>query len=200
MKKCIKKLSAIVLATLSITACSSTKVHYTNPNEVNTTTVDFNQTDLQQVAASMVQSLLSFPPIIELTSSHRPVVYIDHLKNMTDEHIDMGAINDTISTKLIESGKFRFVDMDAVAAVTKQLDYQNGSGLVDPSSAVKVGHQIGAQFMLYGTLTNMVQKTSKVTDVYFLMTMKLMNLDTGIIEWQGQKQIRKVQTKSTFGF
>lgn len=200
MIKSMKNLSAIVCATLSITACSSSKVQYTNPNEVNTTTIDFNQTDLQQVASGMVQSLLTFPPVVELTSQHRPVVFVDHLKNMTDEHIDMGAINDTISTKLIQSGKFRFVDMDAVAAVTKQLDYQKDSGLVDPSSAINVGHQIGAQFMLYGTLTNMVQKTQKVTDVYFLMTMKLMNLETGIIEWQGQKQIRKVKTKSTFGF
>jgi uncharacterized protein (TIGR02722 family) len=200
MKKLMKNLSAIVCATLSITACSSSKVQYTNPNEVNTTSIDFNQTDLQQVASGMVQSLLTFTPVVELTSQHRPVVFVDHLKNMTDEHIDMGAINDTITTKLIQSGKFRFVDMDAVAAVTKQLDYQKDSGLVDPSSAINVGHQMGAQFMLYGTLTNMVQKTNKVTDVYFLMTMKLMNLETGIIEWQGQKQIRKVKTKSTFGF
>ena len=200
MNKLMKNLSAIVCATLSITACSSSKVQYTNPNEVNTTSIDFNQTDLQQVASGMVQSLLTFQPIVELTAQHRPVVFVDHLKNMTDEHIDMGAINDTITTKLIQSGKFRFVDMAAVAAVTKQLDYQKGSGLVDPSSAINVGHQIGAQFMLYGNITNMVQKTSKVTDVYFLMTMKLMNLETGIIEWQGQKQISKVKTKSTFGF
>jgi uncharacterized protein (TIGR02722 family) len=119
---------------------------------------------------------------------------------MTDEHIDMGAIDDTISTKLIQSGKFRFVDMQAVEAVTKQLNYQHDSGLVSEASAVQMGHQIGAQYMIYGTLTNKVQRTKKVTDVYFLMTMKMMNLETGIIEWQDQKQIRKVKTKSTFGF
>lgn len=200
MKKTFAKIAIVSMASLGLAACGSTKVQYANPNEVNTTSVDFNQTDLQTVASGMVQSLLTFKPIVELTAQHRPVVFVDQLRNMTDEHIDMGAIDDTVSTKLIQSGKFRFVDMKAVNAVKTQLNYQKDSGLVDPSSAVNIGHQIGAQFMLYGTLTNMVQRSSKVTDVYYLMTMKLMNLETGIIEWQGQKQIRKVQTKSTFGF
>lgn len=195
----LKSLSVLCI-TASLTACASQKIQYVNPNEIDTTTVEFNQTDLQQVANSMVNSLLSFPPIVSITAEHRPVVYVDHLRNMTDEHIDMGAIDDTISTQLIQSGKFRFVDMQAAAAVKTQLQYQRDSGMINEASAIQMGHQIGAQYMIYGTLTNKVQRTDKITDVYFLMTMKMMNLETGIIEWQDQKQIRKVQTKSRFGF
>ena len=125
---------------------------------------------------------------------------IDNIKNETDQHMDLSGINDTISTKLLRSGQYRFVDMSVVKNVEKQLNYQSDSGLVNKNSRVKFGQQIGAQYMLYGNVSTITSRTSKATDVYYLFTMKLLNLKTGIVEWADQKQFRKIKSRMAFGW
>ncbi len=191
-------ISLLVALTLA-SGCASKKVEYGDASDVETTTVDFGSTDLQMIASKMVDSLLTFPPIVEITKKSRPVVFVDRIKNKTTEHIDTESITDTISTKLLRSGKFRFVDMSKVETVRKQLKFQNESGMVDPSQAVSFGRQIGARYMLYGNMSSIVKRSKDVKDVYYKFTLKLMDLETGLIEWQDEKEIRKLRKKSLFG-
>ena len=194
----MKKLATLImLGSLVLSGCAT--VQYGDASDVETTTVDFGSTDLQLTAEKMVDSLLSFPPIVEITANARPVMFIDSIKNKSMEHIDTESITDTISTKVLRSGKFRFVDMSKVEAVRKQLDYQTESGMVDENTAAKVGRQIGAQYMLYGNLSSIVKRDGSTKDVYYKFTMKLMHLETGIVEWQDEKEIRKVAKKSFLG-
>ncbi|MDF1780734.1 MAG: penicillin-binding protein activator LpoB [Alcanivoracaceae bacterium] len=192
-------LSMIMLAAaVTLTGCAS-KVDYGDATERETVSTDFGSTDLQMIAAKMVDDMLVFPPIVQMTASRRPVAFVDKIKNKTTEHIDTESITDTIQSKLLNSGKFRFVDMTVVERVRQQLDYQNDSGLVDPTTAVAMGKQIGAEFMLYGNMSSIVKRGGSTTDVYYKFTLKLMNLQTGIIEWSNEKEIRKTRSKSLFG-
>jgi len=198
MKNWIKPLLVASVASLLLGGCAS-KVEYGDAGAVETTTVDFGSTDLQSIASKMVDSVLTFPPIVEVTKQRRPVMFVEKIKNKTTEHIDTESITDTISTKLLRSGKFRFVDMTKVQAVKKQMDYQQDSGLVDPTKAVAFGRQIGAEYMLYGNMSSIVKRDSSTKDVYYKFTLKLMHLESGILEWQDEKEIRKTKSKSLFG-
>jgi len=188
----------IGLVLFSITNCVS-KVDYGDAATTETVNTDFGSTDLQLTAEKMVDSLLSFPPIIDITSKRRPVMFVDTIKNKTTEHIDTESITDTIQTKILRSGKFRFVDMTKVEEVRNQLDYQRNSGMVNQQTAVALGRQIGAEYMLYGNLSSIVKKGSNVKDVYYKFTMKVMHLESGIVEWQDEKEIRKQKKRSAFG-
>ncbi len=197
----VKTLGLLVASTLLLTACSSSPtVSYVDPNSVDTTSVGFNANDLQTTAKSMVDQMLAFPPIIQITQNARPVMFVDTMTNSTSDFIDTQAITDTVSTELIQSGKFQFVDMTKVNTIKNQLNYQNKSGMVDPSTAAKLGQQIGAQYMLYGDIASITATNSKQQSVYYQITMKLLNVQTGIIVWQGQQQIRKVAQRKTFGW
>ena len=197
----VKALVFLVASTLLLTACSSgPTVSYVDPNSVDTTSVGFNSNDLQTTAKSMVDQMLSFQPIIQITQNTHPVMFVDTLTNSTSDFIDTQAITDTVSTELIQSGKFQFVDMTKVNTIKNQLNYQNKSGMVDPSTAAKLGQQIGAQYMLYGNVASITARNSKQESVYYQITMKLLNVQTGIIVWQGQQQIRKVAQRKTFGW
>jgi len=187
------------LLSVSLVGCSKS-IKYGDAAEVETTTTGFGSTDLQQIAAKMVDSVLTFPPVVEITAKRRPVMFVDTIKNKTTEHIDTESITDTISTKLLRSGKFRFVDMTKVAAVKQQLDYQNESGMVNQNAAMKMGQQIGAEYMLYGNLSSIVKRNSSRKDVYYKFTLKLMHLQSGIVEWSDEKEIRKSKEKSMFSF
>lgn len=195
----MKHLKIITLALIAsiLAACSS--VEYGDATAQETVTTDFGSTDLQSIAAKMVDELLVFPPIVQVTATRRPVVFVDRIKNKTTEHIDLESVTDTIQTKLINSGKFRFVDMTAVQQVKEQLNYQENSGLVNPESAVVVGKQVGAEYMLYGNMSSIVKKEGSTKDVYYKFTMKLLHIESGILEWSAEKEIRKTKDKRWFG-
>jgi len=192
------KLIFMLAVAIGLAGCQS-KVEYGDATEVETVNENFGSSDLQAIAAKMVDSMLTFPPVMVLTANDRPIMFVDKIKNKTSEHIDTESVTDSISNKLLRSGKFRFIDMTKVDAVRKQLDYQNNAGMVDPSTAISFGRQIGAQYMLYGNLSSIVKQDGGTKDVYYKMTMRLMDLETGLIEWSDEKEIRKVKSKSFLG-
>ena len=194
------KKSVIALLGLAVIlgGCSN-KVSYGDAQAVETTTIDFASTDLQTIAGEMVDSMMASGSVSYITREQRPIVFVDRIKNKTSEHIDTESITDTISTKMLNSGKFRFVDMDRVESVRDQLKFQNNDELVNQSSAIQFGKMVGAQYMLYGNLSSIVKKDGSDEDVYYKMTMRLMDLESGLIEWADETEIRKQQSKSLLG-
>ncbi|WP_337027479.1 penicillin-binding protein activator LpoB [Vibrio cholerae] len=194
------KKSVIALLGLAVIlgGCSN-KVSYGDAQAVETVNVDFGSTDLQKVAAEMVDSMMMSGSVSAITRDGRPIVFVERIKNKTSEHIDTESITDTISTKMLNSGKFRFVDMDRVEAVRDQLNFQNNDELVNQSTAIQFGKMVGAQYMLYGNLSSIVKNAGSDKDVYYKMTMRLMDLQTGLIEWADETEIRKQQSKSLLG-
>ncbi|CAH6780983.1 Penicillin-binding protein activator LpoB [Vibrio chagasii] len=194
------KKSVIALLGLAVIlgGCSN-KVSYGDAQAVETTTIDFGSTDLQTIAGEMVDSMMASGSVSYITRDQRPIVFVERIKNKTSEHIDTESITDTISTKMLNSGKFRFVDMDRVESVRDQLNFQNNDELVNQSSAIQFGKMVGAQYMLYGNLSSIVKKAGSDEDVYYKMTMRLMDLESGLIEWADETEIRKQQSKSLLG-
>ncbi len=199
MKSAAYSLSLGLILGLGLSGCTTT-VQYGDANGVETVNTDFGSTDLQLIASHEVDSLLAFPPVQRMTANGiRPILFVDHVRNKTMEHIDTESITDTIMTKLLRSGQFRFVDMTAASALRKQLDYQHNSGMVDQARAVSMGQQIGAQYMLYGEMSDITKQNSSTRDVFYKFTLKLTDVRTGEVIWEDEKQIRKVQKKSYFG-
>ncbi len=191
-------LAAAAIGALSLSGCAST-MQYGDAGSAKPISTEFGSSDLQQIAETMVDSMITFPPLVELTSSRRPVVTVDKVKNKTMQHIDTESITDSIRAKLIRSGKFRFIDRTTDEQTIEELKIQQDSGLVDKKSAVKFGQQLGAEFLLTSNFSEIRQKAGSTTDVYYKFTMSLKNLKTGILEWSDEKEIRKVFKRGTFG-
>jgi len=188
--------TSIGLAITVLAGCTNKSVvRYGDAAAVETTNISFGSTDLQKVAGEMTDSLLVSPVIGTLTANKRPIVFVERIKNKTSEHIDTESITDSVSTKLLRSGKFRFVDMARVDAVREQLDFQQNSGMVDASKAMQFGRQVGAEYMLYGNLSSIVKSNKDQTDVYYKFTMRLMDLESGLVEWADETEIRKTKGK-----
>lgn len=196
----LKLITALFAGTAFLGGCATTgNVSYGDAQAVETLTTDFGSTDLQMIATKMVDDMLSFPPVVQMTQSRRPVMFVDRIKNKTQEHIDTESITDTIQTKLINSGKFRFVDMTSVNAMADQIAYQKQSGMVNQATSVRTGGHVGAEYMLNGNLSSIVKNAGGKSDVYYKFTLKLQNIQTGIVEWTSEKEIRKSGKRSTFG-
>nr|WP_231934206.1 penicillin-binding protein activator LpoB [Geobacter sp. DSM 9736] len=177
----------------------ATSVQYGDAGSAKPLSTEFGSSDLQQIAEKMVDSLVAFPPVVEVTSQRRPVITVDKVKNKTMQHIDTESVTDSIRTRLIRTGKFRFIDRTTDAAAVEEIKIQQESGLVDKNTAVDFGNQIGAEYLLTSNFSEIKQKASGVTDVYYKFTMNLKNLKTGILEWSDEMEIRKVAKRSMFG-
>jgi len=191
-------LASLFAVILSLFGCA-TSVQYGDAGSTKPLSTDFGSSDLQQVSEAMVDSLMTFPPLVELVSQRRPVVVVDRVKNKTTQHIDTESITDSIRARLIKSGKFRFIDRTTDSAAMEEIRAQRESGFVDTTTAAELDKQIGAEFLLTANLSEIRQRADGTTDVYYKFTMSLKNLKTGILEWSDEKEIRKVMLRRTFG-
>ena len=192
--------TVVIAGALALSAgCMGTKVQYGDATSAEPLSTDFGSSDLQQIAATMVDSLLAAPAVVKVTASQQPVLLVDRVKNKSMQHIDTESVTDSIRTKLIQSGKFRFLDRTTDQAALDEFNAQKESGLVDPAKAVPMGTQAGAEFILTANLAEIAQTAGNKSDVWYKFTMNLKNLRTGILDWSQEKEIRKVGEKRWFG-
>lgn len=157
----------------------------------------FNESDMRMIADTMIKSLTESPVIRETKKA--PVVLVTLVKNRTEEHIDMKSMTDKIRVSLIKSGKFKFTEKENRSELAEELEYQNQSGYVDPAAARQKGKQIGANYFLTGEITDRVQQVGNKKYVYYKATFNLVNIQTGLLDWTDEKEIRKYYTKKSVG-
>lgn len=187
-------------ALLVLSSCGSrqfTQGSYDDVSEDRLLDDKFNESDMRQIAETMVSSLTQSRLVAE--NPKAPVVLVTLVKNRASEHIDMKSMTDKIRTALIKSGKFRFTEKENREEIAGETQYQNESGYVDASTARKKGKQIGAQYFLTGEIADRVQEVGNKKYVYYKATFNLVNIETGIIDWTDEKEIRKFYKKRSVG-
>ncbi len=190
----------IAASTLVLTGCGSqqfTQGEYDDMAEDRMLDDKFNEGDMRRIADTMVTSLTG--SAIVQGASKRPVVLVTLVKNRSEEHIDMKSMTDKIRVALVKSGKFRFTEKETRGDLAEEMDYQNQSGYVDAATAKKVGRQIGADYFLTGEITDRVQEVGRKKYVYYKATFNLVNIQTGILDWTDEKEIRKFYQKRSVG-
>lgn len=180
-----------VLSLLITSGCGEkqfTKGEYDDVDQENLLNDKWSETDMQKAVSELAQSLLASRTIAE--AKKPPIVMVTRLENKTSEIIETKNITSMLMVELTQSGKAQFVDKDARQDVADEYEYQN-SGMVSKESKKGPGGQIGADYILNGRIDSIVQEVGKDKTVYYKLSFNLSNMKTTLIEWAGQKQIRK---------
>jgi uncharacterized protein (TIGR02722 family) len=189
-----------VVCSISITACSDRQFvkgdYDKNIEDPNLLTDKWSESDMQVAVKELVASAVVSPAINQ--AKRPPVVMVTRLQNKTSEHIDTESITDMFQVELTNSGKVAFVDKAAREDMASEYDYQD-SGMVNRETKKEKGGQVGADFIMNGRLDSIVQEAGRDKTVYYKLTMNLTNLKTGLIQWTGQKQLRKNFKKKRVG-
>ena len=193
MKIPLNWIAAAALAAL-LAGCATT-VEYGDATSSKPISTSFGSSDLQQIAAAMVDSMLADEVLQDISRSGPPLLIVDKVKNKTMQHIDTESVTDSIRTKLIRSRKFSFQDRTTEAALQEELAYQQAAAK-DPIAA---GQQDAPRYMLTSNLTEIEQEQGRLKDVYYKFTMSLRDLQSGRLIWADEKEIRKQKTRSVFG-
>ena len=194
MKETLKLVSMAGLLALFASGCATT-VEYGDETSSKPIATEFGSSDLQQIAAKMVDSLLVDEAIAEISVNGPPLLIVDKVKNKTMQHIDTESVTDSIRTKLIRSRKFSFQDRTTEGALNEELAYQQ----VASKDPVASGLQDAPQYMLTSNLSEIEQNQGRLQDVYYKYTMSLRDLKSGRLIWADEKEIRKQKTRSIFG-
>ncbi len=192
----------VTIAAMGVLACAAgPKIVNQDVSKQKRLEADINGSDIHVVATKMVDSLRQFRPMLDLTESgKRPIVFVNRIENRTMEHMDLASVAETIRRELLHTGKFRFVDMSVLDQLQEQLEHQAANnGLVDPSKAKQVGKMIGADFMLYGAISSIVQKTKNEKSVYYKFTINLVDVETGELFWTEEQDFSRLEKRRTFG-
>ena len=146
------------------------------------------------IAEEMTQGLIQTPEI-QTAIKKRDLLMASPVQNKTSEYFDTKLITDTVLTQLQKNGVKYVIEADNMQNQTDELRRQNQSGLYDKKKAVKVGKMQGAKYRLDGSISSIVKKTSNLKDVYYKMNFRLIEIETGIVEWSDEKEIRKSQKR-----
>jgi len=190
----MRRLTAIagVLAAGVFMGACQTEVTRMDPNAVKDVSGRWNDTDSRLVAEEMIQDCLSRPWLTNATSSlgKNPTVIVGTVRNMSQEHIAADTFVEDLQRSLINSGK-----VDFVASKNERGEVREERADQDTNSSEetrnKNGQETGANFMLSGTINSIVDQEGGRSLVAYQINLKLLNMTTHQIAWNGEKKLKK---------
>lgn len=192
----MKKLCMGLLVLPFLFACG-TKVERLDTHEIKDVSGRWNDTDSQMVAQEMINDCLSsgWYNKATLRLGKEPTVIVGTVTNDSMEHINTNAFVEEMQRALINSGKVAFVaSKDERGEVRQERLEQDEFASEETRKAF--GREVGADYMLSGVLNSIVDSQSKEAVVFYQVNMKLIDIETNQIVWNGQKQIKKYVKRS----
>jgi len=195
-------LSAVLVATVALGGCAATTRTIDPDSDVHYD-ASYDFTDKKEIVEALTSSLLATPRVRDVDG--KPVIVAYGVANQTSEHIDTGGITDSIRLELINSGKYRFLNRRQRDNVLDETDYQY-AGFVPPEQRVAEGRQLGADYILSGTLRSIEKRQPKQWRlnkrklVYYSMTLEMTDLQSGELVWADDVEIARESSQPIIGW
>ena len=196
------KAALIGLAVLT-TGCAATTKSI-DPNE-STIHYDANYdfSDKKEIVAKLTDSLLNTTLLDR--ESGKPIIVTYGIANETAEHINTGGISDDIRLSLIQAGEYRFVNRKQRDNALAEADFQY-AGFVPPEQRIIEGRQLGANYILAGTLRSIEKqqpkqwRLNKTKLVYYSLNLEMTNIQTGEVSWADAVEIARESKQPIIGW
>lgn len=192
MKK-IVFISMITLLSVMIGGCGSQKkVTRVSPDEQIDLSGRWNDTDSKLTAEAMISQSLSEAWLgnFREAKGKKPVVICGFVKNKSHEHIDAETFIKDLERAFINSQQVRLVQ----GGEKREEIRRERADQQDFSSAASMkawGHEIGADFMLQGSINSIVDSEGNESVNFYQINLELTDIETNEIVWIGDKKIKK---------
>ncbi len=194
--------AGVALLALVAAAGCATKVERIGESEAVDLSGAWNDTDSRLVSQEMIQDSLSRPWLQEFAGrpgQKRPAVIVGEVRNMSHEHINVNTFTLEMERALINSGKVDFVATKAERGeIREERSDQDINAREDTRKAM--GRELGADFILTGTINTIVDPSGDTQVRFYQVNMTLTSLTDNRKVWVGQKDIRKLVTRSKLRF
>jgi uncharacterized protein (TIGR02722 family) len=186
---------------LGITSCASTpKVTRTSVDEQIDLSGNWNDTDSQLVSGEMIKDVLQRPWVDEfvMKKSNKPRLIVGTVLNKSHEHINTETFVNDLQRELINSGRVFFVaSKDQRNEVREERADQAQNARID--TVKSAGQEYGADFMLKGQINTIMDEAGKKAVKYYQVELELYDMLSNEKVWIGQKKIKKLVERKSFG-
>jgi uncharacterized protein (TIGR02722 family) len=187
---------AILVLALSMTlgACSGgTKVTRVDTGVVTDLSGRWNDTDSRMVAEAMVKEALAYPWLETYTRAkgRQPVVVVGTILNRSHEHINTQTFVTDLTRELTNSQKVSFV---ANKGEREEIRDERREQAVHAREETQksAGKEIGADYIMKGNISTILDEADGVKAVFYQVDLELVDLESNVKTWFGQKKIKKV--------
>lgn len=194
MKRFIQ-ISALAVLLIITGACSNRKVQRVPEDQQIDLSGRWNDTDSKQVANAMIDQVLGERWLDNFVQAEnrKPVVIVGFVDNKSHEHIQSETFIKDLERAFINSQRVRLVQggdkrEEIRAERADQQDYSS------PESMKSWGREIGADYMMQGSINSIVDSYKKEKVIYYQVNLELTDLETNEIVWIGEKKIKKYVT------
>ena len=207
MKTTVIRLASILLLCSVVsfwTGCaafraSTSDLDVTKPQHVGST---YDYSDLRMLSQTVADELLASPFLANKTPA--PIMMIAGVQNRTSRYVDTKGLTDKMRTLLFQSGKIQFVNEARREDLLKEQGYQAANAT--PETQTAVGKQLGAKYMLTGSLIEMQEdsprqvRVSKQEYTYYKLTIEITDLETGLLAWTTEKEFARKSSLPLIGW
>ncbi len=193
MRKALPLLAFALLA-----AACGTSVQRMDAGEVKDVSGRWNDTDSRLVAEEMIADCLAqtwYPRALKETGGKEPTVIVGTVRNQSQEHINTDTFVEELQRALINSGKVEFVASKKERGEVRDERLDQDTNASEETRTAH-GQEQGANYMLSGTLNQIVDQEGGKAVVYYQTNLKLLNMKSNKIAWNGQKKIKKFVKRS----
>lgn len=193
---------ASCLALLTMAGCMASTRNL-NPDKETHYDASYDFSDKSKIVDRLVTPLLAAP--VFPAQQEKPILIVYPVVNETSEHISTNGITDEIRMKLVKSGRFRFINEDQRTNIQKETKYQY-QGYVDPAQRVEQGRQLGANYILSGTLRSIKKeqpkqvRLTKKERIYYSLDLTITDLKTGEIVYADEAELAREASKPIIGW
>lgn len=187
-------LLSVLIGALLVTGCANRKITRVDTHTIIDLSGSWNDTDSRLVSEEMMTDILSAKWIPIFENSHnnqRPVVMVGGILNKTHEHISTETFIKDIERAMVNNGSVRVVQAGAQREALRAERKDQQAGYVSPETMKKWGRELGADFMLQGSINSIVDSYKKDKVVYYQVDLELSNIETNEVVWIGSKKIKK---------
>ncbi|MDD4004581.1 MAG: penicillin-binding protein activator LpoB [Elusimicrobiaceae bacterium] len=185
---------------LPFAAACGTSVKRLDTDEVKDLSGRWNDTDSRLVADEMIADSLSRPWYGNAQAALRrpPVVKVGAVSNQSSEHINTDTFVENLQRSLINSGKVDFVASSAEQGQVRGERVEQDTNATDDTRKAQ-GQETGADFMLTGVINSIEDQEGGKKIVYYQTNLKLIDIQSNRIVWNGEKKIKKYVSRSSMG-
>lgn len=198
MMKRFIQLSMIALSCLIIASCTTQrKVERVSYDQKIDLSGRWNDTDSWETAQNMITQILNGRWISDYkkyNDNERPKVIVGLVKNRSHEHIDAETFIKDMEKAFIKTGAIRLIQGgESREEIRFEREDQQTNAL--PSTVKQWGRELGADFMLQGTINSIVDEVERQMVIYYQIDLTLTNLESNEVVWIGDEKIKKFVRK-----
>jgi penicillin-binding protein activator len=182
-----------VLVFLGTSGCATRTVSRINPDTQVDLSGNWNDTDSHLVSQEMISDCLGSPWLSKFTKKNggkSPTVIAGSIRNLSMEHIPTSVFLMDIEKAFINSGS---ADVVASSGERNEVREEKADQQVNasPETLKKMGAEQGADFMLIGEINQLNDSEEGKQLKYYQVDLSLVNIETNVKTWVGQKKIKK---------